>query len=109
MTWAQIPFSRLILKTSSPTLSPTSQMNLPRVPQISSEHPQLHMLTHVFPYTLNAPVLYFPVWVQMLPLPGSPPGLPSSEPPFSRVLSWSLSQGPNDKCFVPLVRLCAPF
>lgn len=70
-------FSRLVLKTSL-TSSPTNQMNGPRVPQ-TSEHPQLHILTPVFPYILSAPTLYFPIWAQMLPLPGSPPRLFFSE------------------------------
>lgn len=53
-------------------------MNGPRVLQ-TSEHPQLHILTPVFPYTLNAPTLYFPVWAQMLLLLDSPPRLFFSE------------------------------
>lgn len=60
---------------------PHSQTNLLTVPHTCSEHPHLHVFTHVLPSTRNAPVLYFPVWAPMPPLPGSLPRLPSSEPP----------------------------
>lgn len=59
MAWAQILstdwFPRPLL-----SLPPTSQVNLPTVPQTSSEHPHVHVLTHALPSTLNTPILYFP-------------------------------------------------